>query len=777
VVKAYEANPDLWDRSVDRGAKLGLIPSVKPFRDSFEADVKALAALYMDKNNGAVDAEAKRLNLGHLNDPFQIGGAPPIADTPKVIEVQQLAREIQRADDAIAGLMEIPVGMMNDPDDSSGGVPGGIAKFTPNNPPPKPPPAGQEKDFRPYEDVQRQWKAVTAGRSVLVSKNPALFAATQGSPGEAGKIAAMTPQEATAKLKEVLGTVKSNIERVRPMLDSGQLDWRDLTPIHQQLWGGTPAKSGHPWGEKLPKSVAKDVIGDYESTQFWIALGLGTLAAAAFIFSEIATGGMATFLWAAAGTAASGTQAAISIEKYETLAAAAGTATSEDTRLVSQEQVDEARVAAIMDTAFAFLDAYGAAKGVGKAIQATAARKGLENLAKSGPEAAQAVQTAVRELGAQETIRRAAPRTVDELVELAGGEASEAGKALRTAAADATLAPQMAGVAGHAVAPTAAARKLAGAAHSVFERWASLSRIDRLRELTKIVNEELVKIGCPPLEPVVRLEKGGGQLTFQQWELAVDANLLEKATVTEGEFAQLVNAVAHEGEHGKQWFQMAQLQAAKTQDAAALARELSIPQEVAQAAIDVEAGRRPGVKLAASGAEAEAKLFFESVYGAGKGDRQKILEELKEATKAEQAALEAVALRADLPDGHIAKDMARKQHDMAKARMNEVFPKYMKLPEEIPAHLVGNQASAAMMERFAMLRQLQKAEREMDAAYKVFDEATTKASSLIYHEASKDARYAARIDASNAYNAFERAQKFVEACNAQLERTKLGGAP
>src|SRR6185503_20399240 len=122
--------------------------------------------------------EAKRLNLGHLNDPFQIGGAPPIADTPKVIEVQQLAREIQRADDAIAGLMEIPVGMMNDPDDSSGGVPGGIAKFTPNNPPPKPPPAGQEKDFRPYEDVQKQWKAVTAGRSVLASKNPALFAAT-----------------------------------------------------------------------------------------------------------------------------------------------------------------------------------------------------------------------------------------------------------------------------------------------------------------------------------------------------------------------------------------------------------------------------------------------------------------------------------------------------------------------------------------------------------------------------------------------------------------------
>ncbi len=301
------------------------------------------------------------------------------------------------------------------------------------------------------------------------------------------------------------------------MLGTGQLDWRDLTPIHKQLWDGTPAKSGHPWGEKLPRSVAKDVIGDYEATQFWLAIGLGTLAAAAFIFSEIATGGMATFLWAAAGTAASGTQAAISIEKYETLSAAASTATSEDTRLVSQEQVDEARVAAVLDTAFAFLDVYGAAKGIGKAVQATAARKGLEGLAKaSGPEAAQAVQNAVRELGAHETIRRSAPKTVEELVELAGGETSEAGKALRTAAEDATMAPQAARVAGEAAAPTAAARKLAGAAASVFERWSSLSRSDRLRELVKIVNEELAKIGCPPLEPVVRLEKGGGQLTFQQ---------------------------------------------------------------------------------------------------------------------------------------------------------------------------------------------------------------------------------------------------------------------
>ena len=214
------------------------------------------------------------------------------------------------------------------------------------------------------------------------------------------------------------------------------------------------------------------------------------------------------------------------------------------------------------------------------------------------------------------------------------------------------------------------------------------------------MNEELARIGRPPLEPVVRLEKGGGQLTFQQWELAIDANLLEKATVTEGEFSELVNAVAHEGEHGKQWFQMAQLQAAKTQDAAALARELSIPQEVAQAAIDVEAGRRPGVKLAASGAEAEAKLFFESVYGAGSAERRKVLKELKDATKAQEDALEMVAKRAELPDGHIAKDLAQKQLDMAKARLKDVMPKYLKLPEEIPAHLVGNQAGAAMAERF-----------------------------------------------------------------------------
>ena len=442
-------------------------------------------------------------------------------------------------------------------------------------------------------------------------------------------------------------------------------------------------------------------------------LGLGTLAAAAFIFSEFATAGMATFLWAAAGMAASGTQAGMSISRYEELSSASQTATSEDTRLVSEEQVSEAKVAAVLDTAFAFLDAYGAVKGVAGAVKATAARKGLEGLARMGKEeAARAIEAAVRDLGPEETIRRSG-KGVEELIETVGGEGTEAGKKLRAAAGDVTLRPPSGGTGiGEPAQITEKSRKLAGALEHVFTEWATMSAEQRAAKLVGPINEELKVIGAPPLT-LKPFSKGGraGELDFPNWTLHVKDELLQSPTITKAKFADLVDTVAHEGEHASQWFKMAQVEAMAGSDAATIAAKLGIPDHVALAAFEVQNGTRTGIKLAGGAAEAEARAFFESVYGKGGPDRGKLLTKLDQAWEGVDRAKKGCdAFDKLAADNQLRIDAGKRLEDARKAR-DALLPDYVRLPEEAAAFKAGGSASEAMKERFRLMGELAHAER------------------------------------------------------------------
>ena len=586
-----------------------------------------------------------------------------------------------------------------------------VATYSPGTPP-MVRPGADDKGFAKYESVDEQYKAVQKVRALLASQNPALFAVS-GERGEAGKVAGMTPQDAATRLRDILSTTSKKIAETDPKIDSNDLDWRDLVPIHSQLQGGLPASSGTDWSKTLHKELGKDVIGDYQTTQFWIALGLGTLAAAAFIFSELATGGMATFLWAAAGVAASGTQAAISIEKYEDLAAAAKTATSEDKQLVSDEQVTEAAIAAIMDTAFAFLDGYQAVKGVAGAIAKTAAREALAKLGQlSGREAAEAVEKAVAELGPQETMRRTG-KGAEELVAIVGEQSDTATK-LRSAAADITVPNPQADPAarGSGVAPTPAGRQMAAAAQKVFERWTSLSPLERMEELLQTVNKRMAELGAPPVDSVLKQGgTSGGQMTFARWEIAVGEGRMRQATITEAQFADLVNTVAHEGQHAEQWFKMAQLEAMTGADAAAISKKLGVPIEVAEAAVEVQKGTRPGLKLAGGAAEAEARLFYESVYGANRPARRAAFKELDAAADELREAAKEWGAVEELTMPNARREAASQRLTAARARREAALAVYKRLPEEADAFRVGDAAGAAMAERFRLLQGIQAAER------------------------------------------------------------------
>jgi hypothetical protein len=783
IAGAYADHQALWDQSVEAGAELPGLKVLKPIRAAFEQDVKTLANVYMRQNEAAVLKEAARLNLGNLNDNLEIGGAHPTPDRNKVIELQQQAADLQRADDALAGLLDIPVGMTNEPADSGGGVATAVAKFTPGTPPPKPPPEGQEANFRRYEEVQEQFRSTTAARSRLVASNPTLYVLGGAGDGEAGRVAKLTPEQAAARLRDMLGETLQHIQDTPGKLAADTLDWRDLTPIHKQLWDGLPAASGFAWSEKLNKAVAEDVIGSHKAEEFWINLGLGSLAAAAFIFSEIATSGMATFLWASAGTTVGAVQAGRSWENYDTLAGAAATATSDDKRLVTGEQVGEAKLAAVLDTVFAFIDVFQAAKGVVTAVRATAARKALAGLATMTDDAAAAtvVQDAVKSLGAAETIRRAPGKSIDELVVLAGGEKSEAGAALRKASADeiALAGPGSAEAriraADMRTPATAEGRMMAAQAMPVFERWATLTPVQRLEALLESVNKRLAELGCPPLTAVV--DGTDAALQYRVWSMRVSPTQMAASAVTREEFAEAVNTVAHEGEHAAQWFRMVQLEAATTRDVGALATKLQVPDSIAKAAIGVENGTVKGIKLAGSAAESEARLFFESVYGGGSAARNATLKELDNAGTAVREALARQTTLDKLPDGSPLRTSGQTFLDNARKRYDTVYATYRKLPEEIVAHNVGNEAGAAMMERFRLLNELHQTEIVMEDARSVVDFSMDQVHALAEGPAKELDRYQAKVAVAQALDRFKQAVAEVRQASTRLDAAAQGSAP
>ena len=222
----------------------------------------------------------------------------------------------------------------------------------------------------------------------------------------------------------------------------------------------------------------------------------------------------------------------------------------------------------------------------------------------------------------------------------------------------------------------------------------------------------MAELGAPPVDSV--LKKGGtsgGQLTFARWEIAVGEGRLRAATITEAEFADLVNTVAHEGQHAEQWFRMAQIEAMTGADAAAISKKLGIPIEVAEAAAEVQKGTRPGLKLAGGAAEAEARAFYESVYGANRGARKATFKELDAAADELREAAREWGGVEELTMPNAQREAAAKRLTAAKARREAAMAAYKRLPEEADAFRVGDAAGAAMAERFRLLSGIQAAER------------------------------------------------------------------
>lgn len=458
--RALNQYPRYFQESIRFGADIAGMDPIPELMAQFQLDVVGLANRYLNSNeqlilNTLSDMGVPQDELPRSFISMTTGAVRPITEQniANVQEIQAVAAKIRRAQLAQEELKQIPIGhrflprvtaqMVEIPPLSQAAAeqrhqrePERFAPstFNPRMPPQYRPFGDENPAYLDWEEVKAQYDILNAQIAQFASRYPVLNTLIQEDRVE--EFALGSPMQARQVMVSELMPVLGNIERSRAELSSGHLDYRDLVPIHHQLKQGqvTP-DSGTNYTEGINRSVMEFVVEEHEDSEFWWSLGLGSLAAAAFLVAEFATLGSATFIAATlVGVGASGTQAAMSWDQYETLATAADASLTDESRLISQDQADMALFTAVMDSVFLFLDMAGpamravrelgpgarAANLITETVEAGTQSVGLESLARIGTEvteeSANLVSRSVTELGVEETMRRTG-KSVDELLQ------------------------------------------------------------------------------------------------------------------------------------------------------------------------------------------------------------------------------------------------------------------------------------------------------------------------------------------------------------------------
>ncbi len=467
VVDASKENADLWKKSLDCGVDPSEMGSISSFRQAFASDVKGLSKDYMELNKQFAQEELEKFGfMPSFHDVMLSGQGPsPTAETEQEVhleETQELARiavETLKAQDAMKRMV---VGYRGEYRTMHGDSFEWIKEqtFDPDKRPQYEEYGTYPRPAQSWEKVKGAWDASNDLLREVSAGSPTLFAALGQGREKAEGLAADDPKAARQVAQDVLNTLHLNVLMTIPKLESGELDWRDLKPIHHQLYSGkAKGASGIDWSKSFAKSIAEDVIGDHETAEFWKTLGLASLQAALFIVAEIATGGLATVALVGA-LAIGGGQALAAWDNYDKLSTAAQAAASEQTQVVSPEQAKAARFEAILNTIFAVIDIGSVAFKGGRALYAglklgerIAERSAETALKKIGSlearQAAEAVERGIAEMGVEKTMQSSG-KSLDELAEilrahpdLAGAEAAlkrlEQAKSLGIGAGEAGL--------------------------------------------------------------------------------------------------------------------------------------------------------------------------------------------------------------------------------------------------------------------------------------------------------------------------------------------------
>jgi hypothetical protein len=380
-----------WELSLAKGVDPDLIPWCWVDKPKIATDVRSIAFRYLDANLKAVQAERARLGFR----PGAPSGAEPSTEQALAqIELEEDAKRLDRAIRERDALSRIPVGWdvkevvtSRRWGEEFTQTQRDIVHFSPDRRPNRAP-GPSDTGMLPYDVVMRQYQDYGSAIFALAGKSPVLYGAMQ-----AKTLGQMAGAETRTRLRPVttgIGTmpVLEDDPRGPVQLMSDTLDdleraiaatrnnppvWQEFRPvINKVMTGKEKGPSGIDWSRPYYKGLVADEVGDYERAETMLDVALGILAAAGFIVADLLTAGGATPLLvaAAAGTGAAATGANVirKFDKWDDLETAAKAATSHETAVVSEGQVDAAKIDAILEAGFALLDFAGAGKPVKEAM-------------------------------------------------------------------------------------------------------------------------------------------------------------------------------------------------------------------------------------------------------------------------------------------------------------------------------------------------------------------------------------------------------------------------
>ena len=698
---AVEASPQLWNRSINRGADPENIPQTKGKYPTLEKDILAVVSQHLDANEDKVVAEmgefgleppyellradnpAKK-SLGATAKPPTVGGPTP---GDRLKEQGRLAKVLLAHKRHLDELGKIHVGL-------------DMRKFDPGNKPAEGQDIALWQGLTSWDMVNQTWVKVTTEIGLIEAAWPALYAADiQGSLDMYAnmKFDEQDPfkaaQNTNAQLEQLKSTFKVTLSGINAMRNGilfGSADALDFTPVHRALWANqATGPSGEHWSRAVWLPIMNDDREVKTDVEAAAKFAIDVVTMIAMIAGVLGTMGGAAIAIAVAGVSMIEAQ-----NKAGALSAASVAAVSDRGALVTKSAVDAA-----------------AAEAEQKQLEFGIAV--VTNLLGAGVEAAAThlnpgeLQKALPKMSAE----GGTPETAAEIDKLRAKLNARGAGPEPPAAAD------------------AAAAKAGAKATGPMKSWDGVPIADRQKAIADVVNVRLASDGVPPIE-AEPFSGGGANFDKRSWKMNINRKLLESDAISQSEFDMLVENGYHEARHAKQYWQIARMKAGDGTyaDAAEMAQKLGLKEGVAREAW--------GNKMLSNDPlYGETQELWQSFYGTGAARRNEVVGKINEWAKAQGVladktkALEGLKKTLgstppaegstelfNLKKAEMEVSMAEEAYDAARKAGRAVYPEYRALPEEAQAWKAGEEKLDWARRGLAARTRVRAAEAKLDSA-------------------------------------------------------------
>ncbi|MCP4680113.1 MAG: DUF4157 domain-containing protein [Deltaproteobacteria bacterium] len=436
LLDVAEKNIKAWRSSYEHGAEVDEFEEIVELKKKFEKDVKNFAKANLDSNKDLGNQALAQIGI----DENGVAAELTPEQRARLEKIQDAALQVAALKKSQELMGRIQVGW-NSYSDKEGWVYWRSANFRSGNPPERSldgldrSPSASSKS---HEEVQKAWDAAEAAINLFADQYPIIYGVLKE--GDVATLADSSVAKARSLIGETMKKVFESIADTKEAVDTDDIDYRSLKPIHDLMRAGTPAPngSGLDWKAALNTWVIDDELEDYDTEEMWKSIGLG-VAGVGLAVASVLTGGTAAIVFGIAGAAIGAFEAGMAWENYMDLASADDAALNDKYRLVTEGQVDAALLEAAIATAFAVVDVIGIGSEAGALIKTAkvATKKTVSEVVEAG--AKTAVKKGAKEAGGEtseqltkEGLGKAAAQTGEEALEETGKKAAPeaAGEAL-----------------------------------------------------------------------------------------------------------------------------------------------------------------------------------------------------------------------------------------------------------------------------------------------------------------------------------------------------------